>query len=476
MRGVLMLGSIVGVLLLTLAIGASRFLMIDQGDYPRTVSRIVAAPVDEIALPHSRAVATRWRLDPPSAMRPNLSSGSASMAFHALALAQSPLGAYDVRAVGAASAVLTGLGVVLAALLLVRAAGAGAAAGLVAASIALPLALAAHNSAFLTSFYGEFAFVVAAPWVLVALLLSPSRARSALLFIAVAIAALAKAQNLMLPTLLLALAALPAVAGGRAAAFDPRLRRIDVAGLLAIQLMALAMVAKGDYGHYNAHHATYLGAFFVVGTADVERSGVAPPAEGCIGVDRWGNRLATVDSTTPLPAPAHCRGAPPRSMADVLALYAESPAALFVLAAKALPVHATVDYFHVAREARYVHAVEPTSATRVLQQVSRWRDAVIRGSGVVIVPLLFLLSAAGLARGRYRAAAFPLTVLALFTLSQIGVSLLGEGVRDLSKHLAMGQYAIDLGLVVLAAVGVAALSTAVTSAGRAASTRSSRAR
>ena len=48
-------------------------------------------------------------------------------------------------------------------------------------------------------------------------------------------------------------------------------------------------------------------------------------------------------------------------------------------------------------------------------------------------------------------------MLALLALSQVPVTLLGEGVRDLSKHLAGAQYAVDLMLVLLVAQGAAAV-------------------
>jgi hypothetical protein len=44
--------------------------------------------------------------------------------------------------------------------------------------------------------------------------------------------------------------------------------------------------------------------------------------------------------------------------------------------------------------------------------------------------------------------------LAIFIPSQFAVSLLGEGVRDLSKHLAAAQYSLDL-LSVLIALQIA---------------------
>lgn len=481
--------SVLGLALVLLAVGASNFLMIDQGDYPRTVSRIVAAPEEAIQLPYSQPVGQRWLLDPLADARPNLSSGSASMAFYALALLQKPLGAYDVRLVGWVFSLIVGLGIAVLASLLARRLGAESAVATALGTLAaLPLVLAAHNSAFLTSFYGEFAFIVAAPWLLVALLMPPSRWRSVLLFASVAVASLAKAQNVLLPALILGMWGMGALVSIRwrsraASAEGADMRRsvmgfraVDIAGLLAAQMMALVMVAKGDYGHYNAHHAAFLGAYYYVSPGDIRAQGLVPPPTECIGVDRWGNRLSTASDLVPDSAPPACLSLGTIQMGDVLRLHLASPTVLLELAADSLPVHATVDYFHVLGEARYIHAVDPNRATRFLQAVSAWRDAVMHGFGVVIAPFMLLLLSLGLACGRYRALSLPLAVLATYALSQVGVSLLGEGVRDLSKHLAMAQYAIDLGLAMVLITAAILVSRLVTSAARGASTRSSRAR
>lgn len=55
---------------------------------------------------------------------------------------------------------------------------------------------------------------------------------------------------------------------------------------------------------------------------------------------------------------------------------------------------------------------------------------------------------------RLGVASAPVAVLGVFAASQIVVSLLGEGVRDLGKHLAAGQYALDLAIAMLATLAI----------------------
>ena len=101
-------------------------------------------------------------------------------------------------------------------------------------------------------------------------------------------------------------------------------------------------------------------------------------------------------------------------------------------------------YFHVVPEVRYVIPSDGKSF--------HWGGILIRASEIserFVTPWYLGSIALGLVLSFVKALigaeirAVTL-VLAVFVPSQFAVSLLGEGVRDLSKHLAGAQFCLDL--------------------------------
>lgn len=143
---------------LLLIFGSSAIGMVDQGDYPRTVSRIVGEPLPAAADAAPGAPVTRWALRDGMPV-PNPSSGTSSFLFAAAAGFQSFYqDRFDLLHLGLAgkAALVAGLG--LLAFAAGRRLGFGAAGqGALAAGLLLA-AFAAHNIGFLQSLYGEYSF------------------------------------------------------------------------------------------------------------------------------------------------------------------------------------------------------------------------------------------------------------------------------------------------------------------------------
>jgi hypothetical protein len=85
----------------------------------------------------------------------------------------------------------------------------------------------------------------------------------------------------------------------------------------------------------------------------------------------------------------------------------------------------------------------PTT-TRALMRLTELRDALIRPWALpLLLSAALILALWRLSRTADDVAAAGLLLILIF-ISQVIVALLGEGVRDLSKHLAGAQYALDL--------------------------------
>lgn len=439
---------------LWLAGGASGFVMMDQGDYGRTVQRLIAEPVEPLALPHSMPVSQRWRLQPISDWKLRLYRGSATPMIAAAALPaaliQRP---FDTRHMAIGGSLLVALGMFLCAWRLADRQAVPTAA--VAAAVTLPLVLAAHNAALLGSFYAELALVVALPFVVLALLMPAGGRSHGLLFVATAVAAMAKAPFFYLP-LLVAVGLWLSDRIARKRSILPVLprRRGAWAALAAAQLLAVIVLVRGEYAAINAHHATFLGSDYGLDAEGLTRAGLPSHLHHCVGVDYWGNRVPTPSAVRIEPRPAGCEDLPTRTFGQALGTYLQDPGRFMALATASLPVHTRADYFHLKPEAPYRHRVDEGRAARLLEAVSRGRDVPLHGMGYPLLSLALLLALLTPWAWRLGAAWAPLVVLAAFASSQVVVSLLGEGVRDLGKHLAAGQYALDLALALLIALGV----------------------
>lgn len=136
----------------------------------------------------------------------------------------------------------------------------------------------------------------------------------------------------------------------------------------------------------------------------------------------------------------------PITTKTVLAPYLTHPRLLLDIWRWAAPVHFTVLYFHLDPADRYIIPSDGKSfhGGRILMKASQIRER-------IVTPYYWGIIAAGLLVPfvRYKAVvSFEIRtvtlLLALFTLSQIPTALLGEGVRDLSKHLAGAQICLDI--------------------------------
>lgn len=431
---------------LLLIAGSSSIGMMDQGDYPRTVSRIVGEPLPASADAVPGAPVTRWSLRG-GLPRPNPSAGTPSFLFAGAAWVQSTYqDHFDLPqlALVAKFAWLACLG--LLAVSLGRRRDVGPRGQALLAAVLVVASFASHNVAFLQSLYGEFSFLLGLPLLLAALLWPEGRTRALMLLAGLVLCGGAKTQFFYLPLLVLAVVCLQArVSGIRAGA-------ATLAAILMAQLFCLAPLLVSDVLGFNRHHSTYLGSYLAMSADELDRLGLPPEERACIGVDAWGNRLAAVQATRMTPGRQPCPGAREKSFADTLRPYAVAPAAAVRLLAKGLPPHLTVDYFHVDRANRYVVPLHPDRGPVAgwLRDLSTLRDAAIR-PWVVVLLLVAALATATASMRRQPAVASAVALLALVFVSQVAVSLMGEGVRDLSKHLAGAQYALDLLVVLMGA-------------------------
>lgn len=315
------------------------------------------------------------------------------------------------------------------------------------AVVLVTLSFAAHNVAIFNTLYTEYVMVLLFP-LLLTLMVQEESKRNALLLGSVAFAcATAKTQFFYVPTLLLACMALTSVLRRRSGLKHRAL------ALAVAQLLTLPVLSQNDFARFNNHNSTYMGSYMVMTPGERKELGLEEAEEACIGVDPWGNSLANPHALHVVRHQKTCFDSHEKKTSDVLKPYLKNPGVLFRLASEALPLHFTGDYFHVDTDLRYLHA----STGNNQYGAGAWLVALTRAREHILKYLVFGVLALGLllpfvTRSRFDAASLTLAGL---IVSQIVISLIGEGVRDLSKHLLVAQLSVDW-LAVLIVLQVAA--------------------
>lgn len=406
---------------------------INQGDYVRPGLYLLDEPSQ------TDPALTSWKF-PDGHLAPNHRAGSSAFLFYATALVQSWVSDhFDLFVVGLLLRLAIAVLLAWLALRLARFSGdgSGTTATLLFVGL-LVMAFAAHNTAFLQSLYPDAAFLLGLPLLIAAITLPPGWQRASLVFVAFGFCAASKVQYCYLPLLLAVL-----LCSRRSMRPDAPL----LAVVLLAQVLSLLPFAAYGYGGVNRHHSTYLGSYLAMTPAELDRLGIDAEERSCIGADAWGNRLESAAAVQVAWRGDSCSAARDKSTSETLRPYLLIPTLLPRLISASVPAHFTVRYFHLDETTRYVVPVAPDNwASRALWHISEWRDRLVGPFAALAICVLawFAVPSALVA---------PARLLALFAVSQVPVVLLGEGVRDLSKHLAGAQMALDF-LIVLMAFGL----------------------
>lgn len=421
--------------------------MVDQGDYARTTSRIFVDKEVGTAEQGQQGRHLEWGFASPPFM-PNPSSGISSFLFAMEAHLVRPISdTFDIRVAGAVAKLLALGGAFLVANGLARTSSAPRwQPYLVIGGFGL-IYLAEHNAAYLQSFYGEYAFFAGLPMLIASLHSSSARSGIPLLFGGLMLCAGAKLQYFYLPTIVLF------VYLGARVVRRQRLSGAMIGLLLVSQVIVSLPLGRNSYAHINSYHAAYFGALLVLTPEERELADMPPELEQCIGVDAWGNRISGAGSDKTTASGLNCISVAKVSLVKSLAIYWANPSLFIRLVTQSMPTHFTVNYFHLDSDYRYIrYSEESSSGVRAFPGfLSGLRDSVVDWRVFAsVLSLATVASALVLLRSKRSsssALAAGVLILSVFAVSQVVVSLLGEGVRDLSKHLAGAQLSFDVAVL-----------------------------
>jgi len=298
----------------------------------------------------------------------------------------------------------------------------------------------AHNIAFLNSFYGEHTFFVFLPVALLGLFEQKRWVRVVLVSVGLLMCSGAKPQYFYLAGMAAGVMALMALV---------ERRKVDLP-LIGLLLVAFGIswfyAFNADTNAVNYYNSTYFGSYLLLPDEQLKQLGVKEADFECVGVDPWGNRIERRDTLKLSMGPIDCMQRIPISLRTVLAPYLRHPGLLINMWRWAAPAHFTVMYFHVGPGLKYVIPSDGKSfhGGRALMLASRLRERFVTPHYLPIIIAGFLLPFVTYKSAVSAEIKTATLILALFIPSQFAVSLLGEGVRDLSKHLAGAQFSLDL--------------------------------
>jgi hypothetical protein len=412
------------------------FSMYDQGDFARMVSRVVSHPINT----SSDFPAMHWQFTAGTPV-PNPSSGLASVLFWLAAIIQRML--FDNF-----SLVVWGGGIKLlmaaAVMVLASALAAGRKqvirANLGFGTMLILVAFAPHNSAFFQTFYPEQIALVALP-LLCATLVGRFPGRSVLFTASLMALAWTKTQYFYVPILALAVAWI-----------HGETRPMSIGKLIMVcvltQAIAIFPIMRSAYGDANRYNATYFGSYLALEPDERSDLHLGSRQLACIGTDWWGNR---VTSPTVIDAEASskaCNEVAKVGREDVVAPFLRHPTLFFRMVADTVQAHWTTGYFHIDKDNRYLRVDPRRDGPTTKFMLGLDKLVSILASPVAALILLLSIPLLAARVGRQSKWLGACVFLGGFMASQLVVSLLGEGFRDLSKHLSMMFFASELLAVV----------------------------
>ncbi|WP_265434865.1 hypothetical protein [Aeromonas salmonicida] len=301
--------------------------------------------------------------------------------------------------------------------------------------IAITPCISSSNLAFFSSFYQEQVVLICLPILLLCLIADKER-YFLIIVAAVTIISCSKSQFFYFPIIIAIYYWLYK---------DRDIKKIIV--MVSVFVLACTAIIKTNgTTELNRYHATYFGIYQL---AEINGHGFPESVKKtCVGIDAWGNKFNLEYGAVPTEKGMACYNElkDKVSFLDVIAFFIKKPQLIFTLPFdKGVSTQLSENYFHVYFSYKVIG-----NNTGALANVTIIKDALFDGNRLPALFLVLPLSII-LRKKRTSGACF---ILASFAITQFYISFIGEGYRDLSKHLFAMNFAFDLMVSILTVVCV----------------------
>ena len=290
--------------------------------------------------------------------------------------------------------------------------------------------LSASNFSILQSFYQDQIILPLLP-LAVALANNNSNKSLYLTFICVTLIATTKSQYFYTPVLFMVFFVL----------FNRERLKLKLAlSFISLILAISAILLSSGASQFNKYHSIYFGSLIYL--KDNHYKIPDKYDVNCIGSDAWGNILDKNEGAVRSDIGMTCMNKNASlgfkdSVGDLL----KHPAFIFKL-----PFESTMqefygeDYFHVYKSYKLIHC-----DSSILCELPKIKDKLFNTLRFPVLAIL-MLGSMFLIKQRLSGSIF---IISSFGISQLYISFLGEGYRDINKHLVGMNYAFDLILFML---------------------------
>ncbi|CNE13835.1 hypothetical protein [Yersinia kristensenii] len=284
------------------------------------------------------------------------------------------------------------------------------------------------NIAFFPSFYQEQVLLICLPIMATCLINRNNSLFSAIAFsVAAFVIGGSKSQFFYIPILSLCFVV-----------YFLNYRKTMAAMLVVFQILSIAFVLNSsDATNFNKYHAAYYGVY-----AYEKMNGIKLPdnvSEKCVGIDAWGGQLDKERGSHRSSLGKSCyQENQSISFMDTIKEYVIHPEIVFQLPFdEIVKDNLVTDYIHVAKTIKVIIDDKHSWSS----MVTTLKDEVFGHYRILIMFAIFIVFAAVRNARNYLV---PITFVSMVGISQFYISFLGEGYRDLSKHLFGLSFSFDL--------------------------------
>lgn len=294
---------------------------------------------------------------------------------------------------------------------------------------AIPL-LSSANLGIFSSFYQEQVVLIFLPLFLIGFL-SGSMKGFFISLLSILIIATAKSQFFYLPTLALFFYFLFS---------RDRILKKSILLIIVQIIAAYTAFSSSEAVNLNKYHSEYFGLYQYQKINGKKIDEAADP--DCIGVDAWGHKFDVDRGAVGTDIGQECIAKHPDSSHKKIVFYfLKNPLDLFsLLTDQAINRQVRENYFHVYYNEKIV-----IDKSDIFQKIKSAKDIVFLDKKLILIFLIFIFSIFF----RNNDYAKLMLFLSSFALSQLYISFLGEGYRDLAKHLFALNVSFDLILFLL---------------------------
>jgi len=293
----------------------------------------------------------------------------------------------------------------------------------------IPL-LASSNMALLSSLYQEQLLLIILP-VLIATTIYDTKASIYSCFFFTAAIATLKSQFFYIPLIMMVFFII----------YSRQYLKLKLSlMLLAFSFGVVAILLTHGTTNLNSYHSTYYGAYLYSDLSENEMpEGVN---KYCVGVDAWGNRFdiskGMVSTTIQDKCITHSKES---GFSDAIKYYVKHPVDFVMLPfAESIKPFMGENYFHM--DYNYKLIVNQDNYSGKITEVKDILFNELR------FPILFLIMLASIALRKKQISGL-LFIVSMLGVTQFYISFLGEGYRDLNKHLSGMNICFDIILYIL---------------------------